>query len=263
MRISIHETEDDLGQTLAGHIFTEFQSAQSKGKKYLLGCPSGRSPKPVYKALAAMIGYTRVNLRGLILVMMDDYVTGTPPVFDFVESDRHFSCRRFATHEIAGMFNANLPKSFQLPPENIWFPDPSAPSDYYVRIAAAGGIDLFILASGVSDGHVAFNPRGSARNSVSYVAELAEQTRSDNLKTFPEFQSLDEVPAYGVTVGIGTIASQAKSAAMVLTGIHKRLAYEHINQAACYDPDWPASIIVECQNAVLYADHLAADRATK
>jgi len=262
LRISIHETEDDLGIALAGIIFAQFLGAQRKGKKYLLGCPSGRSPKRTYKALAAMISNSRADLRGLILVMMDDYVTGTPSLFDFVDRECHFSCRRFAAHDIAGGFNATLPKTRQLPPENIWFPDPNTPAEYDVRIEAAGGIDLFILASGASDGHVAFNPRGSARISRSYVAELSEPTRKDNLKTFPEFRSLDDVPGYGVTVGIDTIASQAKSAVMILSGVDKQLAYEHISQATCYDPDWPASIIVECRNAVLFADHLAAGWAT-
>ncbi len=45
----------------------------------------------------------------------------------------------------------------------LWYADPADPAAYDRRIAAAGGIDLFLLASGASDGHVAFNPPGSAR----------------------------------------------------------------------------------------------------
>ena len=64
------------------------------------------------------------------------------------------------------------------------------------------------------------------------------------------------------TVGIATIADQAKSAAMILSGDHKRHAFEVITQATCYDPDWPATIISECKNAALFVDALAAGMTT-
>ena len=262
MRVSLHETSDEIGALLAREILAQFQSAQEAGRKYLLGCPSGRSPKPTYDALAALFTAADVDLSDLILVMMDEYVEGDRPPFRYVDMDRHYSCRRFATFDVSAQFNAGLPKSRRLPPENIWFPDPVHSSAYDERIAAAGGIDLFILASGAGDGHVAFNPPGSGRDSRSRVAKLAEQTRRDNLKTFPDFQSLDQVPRYGVTVGIATITDQAKSAAMILSGQSKQRAFNIISQATCYDPEWPATVIVECNNAVLYANASAAGKAT-
>ncbi len=117
---------------------------------------------------------------------------------------------------------------------------------------------MFILASGASDGHVAFNPSGSEQDSDTRVIRLAEQTRQDNLHTFPEFKSLDEVPRYGISVGVGTIVNQSKAAVMVLVGEGKRLAFEKITAARSYDPAWPSSIIVECPNAALHADAAAA-----
>lgn len=258
MQVSIHETPDDLGMAVANKILQQFLAAQNAGQQYLLGCPSGRSPKPVYAALASLFANSDINLSDLILVMMDDYVEGRSPLFRYVDVKKHYSCRRFAHVDIAARFNANLPISQHLPPENIWFPDPVNSAAYDERIAEAGGIDLFILASGASDGHIAFNPPGSSRNSVSYVAELAELTREDNLKTFPDFQSINQVPTHGVTVGIATIAELAKSVVMVLSGENKRRAFGIISQATCYDPNWPATIIAECKNAVLFADTLAS-----
>ncbi len=261
MRIRLHETSDDVAAELAGDILLQLQTAKAAGRNYLLGCPSGRSPKPTYDALAALFADTATDLSSLILVMMDEYVEGDCPSFRYVDRDRHYSCRRFAACDMAAPFNANLPRSKHLPPGNIWFPDPAQSSAYDERIATAGGIDLFILASGAGDGHVAFNPPGSGRDSRSRVTELAEQTRRDNLETFPDFQSLDQVPCYGVTVGIGTIIDQAKSAAMILSGTSKQRAFDIISQATSYDPDWPATVIVECRNAVLYADASAAGKA--
>ena len=262
MRIRLHETSDDIAAELAGDILLQFQSAQAAGRHYLLGCPSGRSPKPTYDALAARFADTETDLSGLILVMMDEYVEGERPPFRYVDRDRHYSCCRFAEFDMAAPFNADLPRSKHLPRGNIWFPDPVQSSAYDERIAAAGGIDLFILASGAGDGHVAFNPPGSKRSSITRVTELAEQTRRDNLKTFPDFQSLDQVPRHGVTVGIATIIDKAKSAAMILSGASKQKAFDVISQAANYDPDWPATVIAECRNAILYADAAAAGKAT-
>lgn len=262
MRVRLHETLDEIAAELARDILAQFQRAQDAGRNYLLGCPSGRSPKPTYDALAARFANTEVDLSDLILVMMDEYVEGNHPPFRYVDRDRHYSCRRFAAVEMVDQFNADLPRSKHLPPENIWFPDPVQSSAYDERIAAAGGIDLFILASGAGDGHVAFNPPGSGRDSITRVTELAEQTRRDNLKTFPDFQSLDQVPRHGVTVGIATIIDQAKSAAMILSGTSKQRAFDVISQATSYDPDWPATVIVECSKAVLHADASAAGKGT-
>src|SRR5207237_3790602 len=121
----------------------------------------------------------------------------------------------FALREIAAPLG--------IPEERVWLPDPQDPSAYDERIAAAGGIDLFLLASGASDGHVAFLPPGSPRDGGTSVVELAETTRTDNLATFPRFAALDEVPLHGVSVGLATIAG-ARAARLVLHGPGKREA---------------------------------------
>ena len=71
--------------------------------------------------------------------------------------EQPWSCHAFARAEIAGPLG--------LPDESVWFPDPRDPAAYDARIADTGGLDLFLLASGASDGHVAFNPPGSPRAS--------------------------------------------------------------------------------------------------
>ena len=129
--------------------------------------------------------------------------------------------------------------------DSIWFPDPREPAAYDAKIADAGGIDFFILASGASDGHVAFNPPGSPRNSRTRIIELSDETRRDNLQTFPAFATLDQVPTHGISVGIDTIAS-AKESVMIVWGAGKRLTLTRIMSAERYEPDWPATVIHEC-----------------
>lgn len=257
MRTRIFDTPEALGEDLAARLAAMIAEAAAAGRPFLLGCPGGRSPRPVYQALARRIEAQDLSLAHVVIVMMDDYLVRKGDGFDHVDAGSHFSCRRFARDEIVAVLNGTLPSARHVTPDRVWFPDPRSPGDYDGRIEKAGGIDFFILASGASDGHVAFNPQGSSRDSRSRIVSLAEATRRDNMKTFPDFTALDQVPTHGITVGIDTIVRQSKAAAMVLWGRDKHLAFRHIAGAGDYDPNWPASVIAACRNAELLADRAA------
>jgi len=258
MRVQIHDTPSAIGEALAARIANGIEAA--RGGRYVLGCPGGRSPMPVYEALARLVRNRSLDCSGLVIVMMDEYLVAssdgalTPP-----PASAHYSCRGFGEREIVGRINAGLQPTCRIAPKNFWMPDVAAPGAYDGRIADAGGVDLFLLASGAGDGHIAFNPPGSARESQSRIVTLAEQTRRDNLATFPDFENLDAVPSHGITIGVGSIASLSKSVAMIVWGEGKRQAFKRINGASAYQPDWPATISVECRDAELHADRQAAD----
>jgi glucosamine-6-phosphate deaminase len=259
MKAHIHETPADIGELLAARIVAGIRAANQAGRAYVLGCPGGRSAMPVYEALAAKLAADPLDCSRFIIAMMDEYLLAGPDgALSPPPASAHYSCRGFGEREILGRINAGLPDALRIRAENFWMPDPSAPADYDRRLAAAGGIDLFLLASGAGDGHIAFNPPGSPRDSRSRTVKLAEQTRCDNLATFPDFKSLDEVPTHGVTIGIASIADLSKSAAMIVWGEGKRTAYRRLAQAGAYDSSWPATISVECRNAELHADRDAA-----
>ena len=76
--------------------------------------------------------------------------------------------------------------------------------------------------------------------------------------TFPELTRLDMVPGHGVTVGIDTIAACSREVVMIVCGDHKREAFSRIAAATSYEPDWPATIAVECKSPTLIADRAAA-----
>lgn len=249
-RVRIFDTPEQLGEAVADDIATRIAATPGS---FLLGCPGGRSPKPVYAALARR----RLDLSRLVIVMMDDYLTGEGDILAQVDAHAHYSCRRFARADIQAVLNTGRPAAWQIPDTQVWFPDPADPGAYDHRIRAAGGIDFFLLASGASDGHVAFNPGGSAGDSLTRIVPLAEATRRDNLMTFPDFPGLDAVPRHGVTVGIATIAA-ARATGMVVWGAGKRLAFRHLSAATGYDPAWPATVWAACPDATLYADRAAA-----
>ena len=220
---------DELGRALAADVVARYEATAGP---YLLGCPGGRSLRTTYRALAGR------GLRRLVVVMMDEYV-GAP-------DDAHYSCSRFAREEIAGPLGAGEP----------WLPDPDDPAAYDARIAGAGGVDLFLLASGASDGHVAFLPPGSRRDGRTSVVAIAESTRRDNLRTFPAFESLEDVPQLGVSVGLATI-SDARALRLVLHGAGKRAATGRLLACDGFDPTWPASIVHYHCDAEIWTDEEA------
>lgn len=223
----------ELGAALAAEILERYEETEGP---YLLGCPGGRSLRSTYRALAGW----RPRLDRLVVVMMDEYV-GAPP-------DAHFSCARFARDEIS--------RPLGIPPERVWLPDERDAEAYDGRIEDAGGVDLFLLASGASDGHVAFNPPGAPREGRTAILKLARTTRRDNLATFPAFASLDEVPAKGVSVGLATIAA-ARALRLVLHGADKREAAARLLALDRFDASWPASVVHEHADARILADEEA------
>lgn len=247
--IQVFDTPTALAGTLARRIADEIEAAG----RYLLGCPGGRSAEQTYAALADEVARRRIDLSGLVVVMMDEYLGSDR---GYVGADEPHSCRRFAREHILEPLAAAAPGG--LGDDPLWMPDPREPGAYDRRIADAGGIDLFLLASGASDGHVAFNPPGTPRDSRTRIVPLAESTRRDNMVTFPSFGSLQEVPTHGVSVGTGTIAALSRSAVLLAHGTDKAITAARIARARGYDPQWPATIVTECQNPCLLLDAAAA-----
>ena len=243
-----------LGVALADEIVAGIDEARASGRRYVLGCPGGRSPRSTYQALAERVA--GADISHLVIAMMDDYVLPMANGgFEHCPADAHYSCRRFAHVEIAALLNETAAVS--LPIDHVWLPDPADPPAYRLRLEEAGGVDLFIVASGASDGHVAFVQPGTSMDSDVSIIPLAEATRRDNMATFPEFTSLDEVPEHGVSVGLGTIRDVSERVRLIINGEAKRLAARRVMGADDFDPDWPATFIHRCRDAQIWLDEAA------
>jgi glucosamine-6-phosphate deaminase len=206
-----------------------------------LGCPAGRTPRTTYVALGRRATDRGIDLGRLVIVMMDEYLVGGA----LAPTSAHFSCRRFVDAHV-------LP---HVGPRAVVSPDPADPGAHDEI-----PIDVFLLASGATDGHVAFNPPGSAIDTPTRVVELAASTRRDNLATFPDFASIDEVPRFGVTSGLCTITSAA-GAILLLLGAGKAHALERLVACGGFDPAWPASVIHACDDALVVVDEAAVGGA--
>ena len=255
--VRVFDTPAQIGEHVATRILALVQAAAHDSRRFMLGLPTGRTPRPVYAAMARQLAASPQSLAHVTLVMMDEYLVEQADGFAYALAEGAPSCHAFTRTEITGQLNAALPDAFQLTAAQVWFPDPRDAASYDGRIADAGGIDFFLVASGAGDGHVAFNPPGSTLDSRSRVVALSEQTRRDNLVTFPALGTLDRVPRLGVTVGIATILD-AREAVMVAWGEGKRATVARMRAAHQYQADWPATLIHQCAAAELVIDTAAA-----
>lgn len=254
--VFVFRDAEQLGEALAREILDGI-AATPPGRRYLLGCPGGRSLRSTYQALARLVP-ADADLRRLVIVMMDEYVVETADGPRRIDPSAHCSCAGFAAREISGPINAAVTRGHGILAEHVWGPDPADPAAYDRLIEEAGGVDLFLTASGAGDGHLAFVAPGGSPDGRTAVLDLAEQTRRDNMATFPEFAALDEVPRLGVSVGLGTIARLSRSVAMVLVGASKRVSAARILDAPDFDPSWPATFIHRCPGARILLDAAAA-----
>lgn len=245
-------TPEAIGQRLAEGILDGVHEAEAAARNFVLGCPAGRTPLPVYQALVEAAG--AIDLACLHLIMMDEFVERDGEAWRRVPTSAHHSCAGFAIRHL-------LDRLPGLPASNLHVPDPQNPAAYETLISDLGGIDLFLLASGATDGHVAFNPPGTPLESATRIVALARETREDNLSTFPMFGSLEAVPSHGVSIGLGTIVDHSRSAVMMLHGSHKGSALARLTKSNGFCPSWPASVISACRNPRILVDAAAAQAA--
>ncbi|WP_166805190.1 6-phosphogluconolactonase [Cryobacterium sp. TMT2-4] len=252
----MNTTLEDLAEAVAAETLSGLIAANEENRRFLIGVPAGRTLVPVFEVIEKELRARPIALDRLTIVMMDDYVLANghggwaaPP------STAHFSCRRFGEKLRTGL-NSAVAGMPGIPESQLWSPDPVDPSAYDRRIFEAGGIDLFFVAVGASDCHVAFNPPGTAVDSRTRIIPLATTTRTDNLKTFPEFTSLEQVPTHGITVGIATLAD-ARRLLMLAHGTSKGPAVKRLIEAGAFDSQWPATFIYDHPNASIQIDAAA------
>lgn len=251
---------DEIGDVTGRIVADRIEATQ--GGRFLLGCPGGRSPMPTYVGLAAEVARRRLDLSAVTILMMDDYlVPSTNGAWCRANPAEMHSCERFGRKEIFDPLSRAAGPGRG--PRDLWMPNPDDPKEYDQRISAAGGIDLFLLASGASDGHVAFNPPGTEEASTTRIVRLPETTRRDNLLTFPSFgDDLSAVPEHGITVGLKTIREQSREVIMLCHGQGKGHAVQRLMEAEALETDWPASVFTECENPQFFIDQAAYAAAT-
>ncbi|MFA6816122.1 MAG: glucosamine-6-phosphate deaminase [Lentisphaeria bacterium] len=161
------------------------------GHAKVLGLPTGSSPIPLYKEMAA--GYKRgeIDFSDVHTFNLDEYL-GLP--VEHPQSYRNF-------------MNTNLFDHINLKEENINFLNGMTDdiagecASYEEKMEELGGIKLQIVGIG-RDGHIGFNEPGTPLYGRTGCVTLDTPTIEDN-KRF--FASAAEVPRWALSMGVGTI----------------------------------------------------------
>ncbi len=157
----------------------------------VLGLATGSTPLGTYRELARMHKEEGLDFSLVRTFNLDEYY-GIGP--DHPQSYHYF-------------MNENLIKHVNIDPRNVHLPDGLAKNieescrRYEDSIKERGGIDVQLLGIG-RDGHIAFNEPGSSLGSRTRLKTLIQETVSDNARFF---KTLDEVPRFAITMGVGTI----------------------------------------------------------
>jgi len=213
----------------------------------VLGLTTGSTPIGLYKELVRMHKEEGLDFSKVTTFNLDEYV-GLPPEHN--QSYHYFMWENLFKHINIDPRNAYIPQGMA---ENVdefceWYEN---------RIKEVGGIDLQILGIG-SNGHIAFNEPGSSLGSRTRIKTLKESTRRDNARFF---SSIDEVPKYAITMGIGTIM-EAQEIILLASGKNKADALKKTVEgpitAMC-----PASALQLHRKATIIADEEAASLLDK
>jgi glucosamine-6-phosphate deaminase len=208
----------------------------------VLGLATGSTPVGTYKELIKMNKSEGLDFSQVVTFNLDEYV-GLVPTHD--QSYRYFMNDNLFNHINIRKENTNVPDGMA---DDIV----AACAAYERKICANGGIDIQVLGIG-GNGHIAFNEPGSSLASRTRVKTLTDKTRQDNARFFA---SMNDVPKYAVTMGIGTIM-EARQIILLANKDNKADALSAAVEG-CITAMCPASVLQMHPATTIIADKPAA-----
>ena len=240
MRLIIQPNAASIAEWAANYVANEINKANPTPEKpFVLGCPTGSSPLGMYKKLIELNKAGKVSFANVVTFNMDEYCN-LPE--EHPESYHSFMWNNFFNH-------------IDIKPENVNILNGNAEdlekecADYEAKIAARGGIDLFMGGVG-PDGHIAFNEPGSSLTSKTRMKTLTQDTIIANSRFFNN--DVNQVPKTALTVGVGTVMA-AKSVMLIVNSYNKARALRHGVEGGISQM-WTISALQMHEKAIIIAD---------
>lgn len=210
----------------------------------VIGFPTGNTPLPLYRELLRRQKQGQIDLSQLRPVMLDDYLGAS--------ANDPISFHNWLRREFFDPAGIPASQIWRIPtgPEGIG----QACRRYEEGLAERGGVDLQLLGLGLN-GHIGFNEPGSPAESRTRVVRLTPTTTAANAVYWNDPA---KVPAFGVTMGIGTIL-EARSIGLLVSGSSKAA----ILRATLLGPittEVPASFLRRMKQVHVIADEAAASQ---
>lgn len=208
----------------------------------VLGLATGSSPIGAYKNLVEWYKKGDLDFSKIRTVNLDEYQGLTR---DNDQSYYYFMMENLFRHININLDNTNIPDGTKTDSDTEC-------KRYNKVIEDMGGVDLQLLGLG-KNGHIGFNEPSDTFSTGTHLVTLTQSTIDANSRFF---KSIDDVPRYSYTMGIGQIIS-AKKILVVVSGkdkaaILKELIYGPVT------PQVPASILQFHNDVTIVADEEAA-----
>jgi glucosamine-6-phosphate deaminase len=206
MRVRIYPTPRAAARALAQYV----GRAIALKPPLVLGLPTGRTPIPFYRELAALAARYDIDFSQVTTFNLDEFLG--------IGADDPRSYRAFMHAHLFGHVNLSARRIHFL---NGRARDVGAECERYERaIARVGGIDLQILGLG-ANGHIGFNEPGSLLIARTHRTRLTAPTRAANAALFGG--DARKVPREALSMGMVTIL-HARRIVMLATGREKARA---------------------------------------
>ena len=192
MEVVVKPTPEEVSKLAADRIAEVIR----RKPRAVLGLATGSTPLRTYKELIRMHREKGLDFSQAVTFNLDEYI-GLPK--DNNQSYHYFMWENLFKHINILEANVHIPQGMAQDIQQHCI-------EYEEEIFDHGGLDIQLLGIG-SNGHIAFNEPGSSLGSRTRIKTLDEKTRRDNARFF---NSIDEVPRYCITMGIGTILEAEK-----------------------------------------------------
>jgi glucosamine-6-phosphate deaminase len=206
-----------------------------------VGLATGATPVALYEAIRPAAATGTVDVSGWRPFAIDEYVCRR----DHPCANRAFFARHWDAIPGAGPVSQFDPEAHDLEAEAARFSK---------VLRAAGGLDIAVLGIG-TNGHLAFNEPGSARDSLARVATLTRESRLSASRCFAG------PPALGLTLGLAELLG-ARRVLLLANGTGKAAIVARALEWGV-NTDCPASFIREHESATVVLDEEAAARLSR
>lgn len=225
---------EKLSQKAAEEIISRIK----KNPSLNLGLATGSTPTGLYKELIRDHKQNKTSYKEINTFNLDEYIGITKKDRN---SYHYFMCENLFEHIDIPLYQTHIPDGTAK--------DLNEECRRYERfITEHGGIDLQILGIG-QNGHIGFNEPGTPFDTRTHIINLAESTRKANSRFF---ESLRDVPAQAITMGIASIMD-SKEIFLLVSGASKAKTLADLINGEVSE-QFPASVLKNHRNVTIFAD---------
>ena len=238
MNIIITENYSEMSKLAAKQIAAIINNKPEA----ILGLATGGTPIGLYNELIEMNKKNLVSFSKVTTVNLDEYI-GLP------ESHPQ-SYRYFMNDKLFNYIDVDINRTFV--PNGLAEDVAEEGRKYDKMIDDLGGIDIQLLGIG-KNGHIAFNEPDEDLIAGTHLTSLTESTIKANSRFF---DSIDEVPKYAITMGLGQIM-KSKKIILIASGEDKAEAVKALVSGKITTNN-PATMLQMHRDVVLIVDKDAA-----